>query len=381
MHITSKLTSSQTTIFTEMSALATQHNALNLGQGFPDYDPPSALLDLVKDAIDDHKHQYAPMAGVMALREVISQKVLHAYRQYVNPATEITITAGATQAIFTAITAFIHAGDEVIIFEPAYDSYRPSIELAGGKAVVYTMEASDFKINWNLVAAMLTSKTKMIIINTPHNPTGTILKADDMIQLSLIVKDTDIIILSDEVYEHLVYDGQSHESVLKYPELYQRSISVFSFGKTYHCTGWKVGYCIASEYLMNEIRKVHQWNVFSVNSFVQHALAVLMKDEQQYLSLPQFYQKKRDFFMEILKTTRLRPLKSEGTFFQLCDYSDISDLDDVDFAKEMTIIHGVACIPISVFYSDYRQDRLIRFCFAKTEELLTSAGVKLKQIS
>lgn len=380
MQITSKLSSSQTTIFTQMSALATQHQALNLGQGFPDYDPPSALLDLVKDAIDDHKHQYAPMAGVMVLREIISQKVLRAYGQYVNPTTEITITAGATQAIFTAITAFIHSGDEVIIFEPAYDSYRPSIELAGGKVVVYTMEAPDFKINWSLLAAMISTKTKMIIINTPHNPTGTILKDDDLLHLARIVRNTDIIILSDEVYEHLVYDGQPHESVLKYPELYQRSISVFSFGKTYHCTGWKVGYCIAPEYLMNEIRKVHQWNVFSINSFVQHALAVFMKDEQQYLSLPQFYQQKRDYFLEILKSTRLRPLKSEGTFFQLCDYSKISDLDDVAFAKEMTIKHGVACIPISVFYSDHRQDKLIRFCFAKTESLLSKAGLLLSKM-
>lgn len=363
-----------------MSALATQHQALNLGQGFPDYDPPSALLDLVKDAIDDHKHQYAPMAGVMVLREVITQKVLHAYGQYVKPTSEITFTAGATQAIFTAITALIHAGDEVIIFEPAYDSYRPSIELAGGKVVVYAMEAPDFKINWSLVAAMISPKTKMIIINTPHNPTGTILKADDLLHLARIVRDTDIIILSDEVYEHLVFDGQPHESVLKYPELYQRSISVFSFGKTYHCTGWKVGYCIAPEYLMNEIRKVHQWNVFSVNSFVQYALATFMKDEQQYLSLPQFYQQKRDFFLEILKTTRLQPLKSEGTFFQLCDYSEISDLDDVAFAKEMTVKHGVACIPISVFYSDYRQDKLIRFCFAKTENLLSKAGLLLSKM-
>lgn len=380
MQITSKLSSSQTTIFTEMSALATQHQALNLGQGFPDYDPPSALLDLVKDAIDDHKHQYAPMSGVMPLREVIAEKVFHAYGQYINPTSEITITAGATQAIFTAITTLVHLGDEVIIFEPAYDSYRPSIELAGGKAVVYTMEAPDFKINWSLVAAMISPKTKMIIINTPHNPTGTILKADDLIQLSHIVKDTDIIILSDEVYEHLVYDGQPHESVLKYPELYQRSISVFSFGKTYHCTGWKVGYCVAPEYLMNEIRKVHQWNVFSVNSFVQYALATFMKDEQQYLSLPQFYQQKRDFFLEILKTTRLQPLKSEGTFFQLSDYSEISDLDDVAFAKEMTVKHGVACIPISVFYSNIRQDKLIRFCFAKTENLLSKAGLLLSKI-
>ena len=381
MYITSKLTSSQTTIFTEMSALATQHQVLNLGQGFPDYDPPKALLDLVKNAIDDHKHQYAPMAGVMALREIIAQKVLHAYGQYVNPSTEITISAGATQAIFTAITAFIHLDDEVIIFEPAYDSYRPSIELAGGKTIVYTMEAPDFKINWTLLAAMISPKTKMIIINTPHNPTGTILKADDLLQLSRIVKDTDIIILSDEVYEHLVYDGLAHETVLKYPELFQRSISVFSFGKTYHCTGWKVGYCIGPEYLMKEIRKVHQWNVFSVNSFVQNALAAFMTDATQYLLLNQFYQQKRDFFLEILKTTRLRPLKSEGTFFQLCDYGDVSDLDDVAFAKEMTINHGVACIPISVFYSDHRQDKLIRFCFAKTEGLLTAAGEKLKQIS
>jgi len=364
-----------------MSALATQHKAFNLGQGFPDYDPPSALLDLVKDSICDHKHQYAPMAGVMALREIIAQKVLHAYGQYVHPSTEITITAGATQAIFTAITALVHAGDEVIIFEPAYDSYRPSIELAGGKAVVYTMEAPDFRINWSLLVAMICPKTKMIIINTPHNPTGTILKSDDLLQLSRIVKDTDIIILSDEVYEHLVYDDLAHESVLKYPELYQRSISVFSFGKTYHCTGWKVGYCIAPDYLMNEIRKVHQWNVFSVNSFVQQALSVFMKDEQQFLSLPQFYQQKRDYFLDILKDTRFRPLKSEGTFFQLCDYSNISPADDVIFAKEMTIKHGVACIPVSVFYTDNRQDYLVRFCFAKTERVLSSAGEKLKHIT
>jgi len=243
------------------------------------------------------------------------------------------------------------------------------------------MEAPDFKINWQLVAAMVSTKTKMIIINTPHNPTGTILKADDLLQLARIVKGTDIIILSDEVYEHLVYDGVPHESVMKYPELFQRSISIFSFGKTYHCTGWKVGYCIAPEYLMNEIRKVHQWNVFSVNSFVQYALAEFMEDEQQYLSLPQFYQQKRDYFYNILSSTRFKPLKSEGTFFQLCDYSDISDLDDVSFAKEITTKYGVACIPISVFYADKRQDKLIRFCFAKTEGLLKAAGEKLKQFS
>lgn len=380
MHITSKLSSAQTTIFTEMSALAIQHGALNLGQGFPDYDPPSTLLDLVVKYTRDHKHQYAPMAGVLALREKIAQKAGRAYGQYINPQTEITITAGATQAIFTAITALIHAGDEVIIFEPAYDCYRPTIELAGGKTVVYTMEAPDFKINWSLVSAMVTPKTRMIIINTPHNPTGTTLKAHDLQHLSQLVKDTDIIILSDEVYEHLVYDGVPHESVMKYPELFQRSISVFSFGKTYHCTGWKVGYCIAPEYLMNEIRKVHQWNVFSVNSFVQHALAEFMEDEQQYLAIPQFYQQKRDFFLDILKSTRFKAIKSASTFFQLCDYSDISDIDDVSFAKELTTKHGVACIPVSVFYTDKRQDKLIRFCFAKTESLLSNAGLLLSKI-
>ena len=380
MHITSKLSSAQTTIFTEMSALAIQHGALNLGQGFPDYDPPSTLLDLVVKYTRDHKHQYAPMAGVLALREKIAQKAGRAYGQYINPQTEITITAGATQAIFTAITALIHAGDEVIIFEPAYDCYRPTIELAGGKTVVYTMEAPDFKINWSLVSAMVTPKTRMIIINTPHNPTGTTLKANDLQHLSQLVKDTDIIILSDEVYEHLVYDGVPHESVMKYPELFQRSISVFSFGKTYHCTGWKVGYCIAPEYLMNEIRKVHQWNVFSVNSFVQHALAEFMEDEQQYLAIPQFYQQKRDFFLDILKSTRFKAIKSASTFFQLCDYSDISDIDDVSFAKELTTKHGVACIPVSVFYTDKRQDKLIRFCFAKTESLLSNAGLLLSKI-
>ncbi len=380
MHIISKLSSTQTNIFTEMSALAIQHGALNLGQGFPDYDPPAALLDLVVKYTRDHKHQYAPMAGVLALREIISQKIGKAYGQYINPQTEITITAGATQAIYTAITALVHTGDEVIIFEPAYDCYRPTIELAGGKTVVYTMEAPDFKINWSLVAAMVTAKTRMIIINTPHNPTGTVLKPEDLRQLAHIVKDTNIIILSDEVYEHLVYDGVTHESVLKYPELFQRSISIFSFGKTYHCTGWKIGYCIAPEYLMIEIRKVHQWNVFSVNSFVQYALAEFMEDERQYLSLPIFYQHKRDYFLNILSATRFKTIKSVGTFFQLCDYSDISDLDDVSFAKEMTIKHGVASIPVSVFYTDRRQDKLIRFCFAKTESLLTNAGLLLSKI-
>ncbi|MBC7885260.1 MAG: aminotransferase class I/II-fold pyridoxal phosphate-dependent enzyme [Saprospiraceae bacterium] len=374
MHIKSKLSSSTVTIFTAMSALATKHGALNLGQGFPDYDPPTELLGLVKKYIGAHKHQYAPMAGVLELREAISKKMSESYGQYVHPETDITITAGATQAIFTTITALVHPGDEVIIFEPAYDSYRPAIEIAGGKVVVYAMEPPDFKINWHLLSAMINSKTRMIIINTPHNPTGTILSEDDMKELSQIVRDTDIIILSDEVYEHLVFDGLSHESVLKYPELYQRSIAVFSFGKTYHCTGWKIGYCIAPEYIMKEIRRIHQWNVFCVNSFLQNALAEYLDTPEHYLMLKDFYQQKRDYFLEKLVNSRFQPLKSSGTYFQLCEYSNISSQDDVEFSRELISKYGVAGIPVSAFYTDKRQDRLIRFCFAKTESLLTNAS-------
>lgn len=380
MIIPSKLSFSQTTIFTEMSALAAKHNALNLGQGFPDYDPPAELLDLVKKYIDNHKHQYAPMAGVPALREMLAQKVAKSYDCCVNSESEITITAGATQAIYTAIAALVHPGDEVIVFEPSYDSYRPAIEIAGGKTVPYTMDGPEFKINWYLVSAMIRPETRMIIINTPHNPTGTILKEDDLIHLSRLVRDTDIIILSDEVYEHLVFDGQRHESVLLYPELFQRSIAVFSFGKTYHCTGWKVGYCVAPEYLMNEFRKVHQWNVFSVNSFIQYAMADFMATPDHYLLLGHYYQAKRDYFLDCMSGSGFKPLKTEGTFFQVCDYSTISDRDDVDFARQLTTNHGVACIPISVFYSAKRQDKLIRFCFAKTESMLMAAGKILGKI-
>lgn len=380
MIIPSKLSVSQTTIFTEMSALAAKHNALNLGQGFPDYDPPAELLDLVKKYIDKHKHQYAPMAGVPALREMLAQKVAKSYDCCVNSESEITITAGATQAIYTAIAALVHPGDEVIVFEPSYDSYRPAIEIAGGKTVPYTMDGPEFKINWYLVSSMIRPETRMIIINTPHNPTGTILKEDDLIHLSRLVRDTDIIILSDEVYEHLVFDGHRHESVLLYPELFQRSIAVFSFGKTYHCTGWKVGYCVAPEYLMNEFRKVHQWNVFSVNSFIQYAMADFMATPDHYLLLGQYYQAKRDYFLDCMSGSGFKPLKTEGTFFQVCDYSTISDRDDVDFARQLTTNHGVACIPISVFYSAKRQDKLIRFCFAKTESMLMAAGKILGKI-
>ena len=376
----SKLSSEQITIFTEMSALATKHNAINLGQGFPDYDPPFDLLDLVKKHLFDHKNQYAPMPGVLQLREVLSKKIFDDYLCYVNPATEITITAGATQAIFTAISAFIHANDEVIIVEPAYDSYRPAIEIAGGKAVIYTMLSPDFCINWSMVQALITDKTRMIIINTPHNPTGTTLKNKDLNMLTELVRDTDIIILSDEVYEHLIYDGAPHQSVMRYPELYSRSLAVFSFGKTFHATGWKLGYVAAPEYLMKEFRKVHQWNVFCVNSFIQYALTDYLTEKTHYEYLPEFYQKKRDYFNSILSKTPFIPLKSEGTFFQLADYSGISNLDDILFTREMATNHGIAAIPLSVFYSTQEDIKLIRFCFAKTEKLLDAAGSKLESI-
>ena len=363
-----------------MSALAAQYNAINLGQGFPNFEPPKPLLELVNYYVNNAKNQYAPMAGLMALREAISIKILMSYGRYVHPEHEVTITAGATQAIFTIITALIHTKDEVIIFEPAYDSYRPAIEISGGKAVVYAMESPEFKINWNLVAAMITPMTKMIIINTPHNPTGTILKSDDMQKLSQVVKNTDIIILSDEVYEHLIFDTNKHESILNYSELYERSIAVFSFGKTFHCTGWKVGYCVAPSYLMHEFRNIHQWNVFSVNSFIQHALADFLKDSIHFEGLPDFYQQKRDYFKDKMEGSKFQFLKSDGTFFQLCDYSNISNLEDVVFTKELTIKYGVASIPLSVFYTDRRQNHIIRFCFAKTNEMLSNAADILKSI-
>ena len=380
MILRSKLASEQVTIFTEMSALANLHGAINLGQGFPNYDPPAKLTSLIDFYIGQSKHQYAPMAGVIELRKAISKKNYDSYDIFNSPDDEITITAGATQAIFTAITAFVHTGDEVIIFEPAYDSYRPSILIAGGRPVIYALEGPDFAIDWDLVSKLVTSKTKMIIINTPHNPTATILKEKDLESLSAIVKGTEIIVLSDEVYEHLVFDGKDHQSILKYPELYSQSIAVFSFGKTYHCTGWKIGYCIAPSNITKEFRKVHQWNVFSVNSFLQYALADFISDHSDHKQLPHFYGQKRNLFLHGIKSSRFTPLHSQGSFFQLCDYSNISDLDDVDFAKELIIKHGVACIPISVFYSDQRQQNIVRFCFAKTEDTLVQAAKILSKV-
>ena len=380
MHIQSKLPTVGTTIFTVMSQLAVEHNAINLGQGFPNFDCHPKLKELVNHHLQNGKNQYVHMAGLPKLRERISEKINHSYGKAVDSNLEITVTAGATQALFTAIAAFVSPGDEVIIFDPAYDSYRPSVEVMGAKAVAYALTGPDFKINWDEVKSLINSKTKMIVINSPHNPIGKILFKEDLLELQKIAIDHDLIVLSDEVYEHLVYDGEQHESVLRYDELYKRSLIVFSFGKTFHNTGWKVGYCIAPPNLTAEFRKVHQFNVFCVNSFVQYGLADFLEDKEQYLSLGSFYQEKRNILSDALSTSRLKAIDCEGTYFQLYDYSAISDESDTEFAKRITKELGVASIPLSVFYSEPVENRCIRLCFAKTKDNLEAAAERLAKI-
>lgn len=378
--IHSKLPSVGTTIFTTMSALAKEHNAINLSQGFPDFNPHPALIGEVEKAMRSGFNQYAPMAGYIPLREKIAEKVESLYSQGIDPESEITITAGATQAIFTAILSVIREDDEVILFAPAYDCYAPAIELAGGKAIYYDLEAPDYKVNWRDVKRLINQRTKMMVINTPHNPSGSTLKAADMAELQKITQATDIIILSDEVYEHIIFDGEEHQSVLRYPKLAERSFVVSSFGKTYHNTGWKVGYCIAPRNLMTEFRKVHQFNVFSVNSVAQVAFAEILSRKELYLELNAFYQQKRDFFRQAIQASRFKPLKCEGTYFQLVSYSRISSERDVEFVCRMTKDMGVAAIPISVFYRHHIDNSVIRFCFAKGEDTLKRAADMLAKV-
>lgn len=380
MKFTSKLPATGTTIFTVMSALANKHKAINLGQGFPDFDCEAPLRQLVTKYVNDNKNQYCPMPGLLALRQSISDKIDRSYGIPINPATEICITAGATQALFTAITAFVHAGEEVIIIEPAYDSYVPSIQIAGGIPRSYQMSYPDYSIDWNQIASMVNDRTRMIIINTPHNPTGTVLEASDLLALENIVANKDIIVLSDEVYEHLIYDEQQHQSVLRFPNLFQQSLAVFSFGKTFHSTGWKMGYCVGPEPLMQEFKKVHQWNVFCVNSFTQYALAEHLQDPETYEQLPAFFQQKRDYLTNSLANTPLIPKVSKGTFFQLFNYEQISNMEDAEFAKYLTTEIGVAAIPLSPFYSKPTGDKVIRLCFAKKESTLAAAADRLRQL-
>jgi methionine transaminase len=376
--IHSKLPHIGTTIFTTMTNLAIQYNAVNLGQGFPDFEMSDQLTALVNEAMQKGHNQYSHMAGLPILRERIAQKVQSLYNTVINPDTDITITPGGTYAIYTALTTVLQPGDEVIVFEPAFDSYLPNIEINGAKPVLIPLQFPSYSIDWELVRKNITPKTKMIMLNTPHNPTGSVLSKSDMEQLRSIVNNTGIFILSDEVYEHLIFDGIQHESILHYPDLYQRSFVCFSFGKTYNCTGWKMGYCIAPAALMNEYRKVHQFNCFSCNHPVQHALAEFIQQPQHYLQLGTMVQQKRDYFQQLMAPTKFKPLPSYGSYFQLYGYDDISDENEYDFAVRLTKEYGVTAIPVSVFYKKEVNNKVLRFCFAKKEGTLEQAAERLK---
>ncbi|HVA98709.1 MAG TPA: methionine aminotransferase [Bacteroidia bacterium] len=378
--IANKLPGVGTTIFTIMSKLATEHNAINLSQGFPDFSCSEELIALVHKYMQKGFNQYAPMPGIMPLREIISEKTKTLYGTEYNPETEITITAGATQAIYTAISAIIREDDEVIIFEPAYDCYQPAIALNGGKTIYVPLSAPDYHINWQEVKKLVSHRTKMIIINSPHNPTGTVLSKKDLLQLEAMVKNTDIIILSDEVYEHIIFDKQEHQSVARFPDLANRSFIVSSFGKTFHTTGWKMGYCIAPKNLMAEFRKVHQFLVFSCNTPVQYALAEFLQNKKNYLELGNFYQQKRDLFNKNVTKSRFTLLPSAGTYFQLLGYKNISKEKDTALAKRITTEFGVASIPVSAFYHEPENHYVLRFCFAKTTETIEKAAEILCRI-
>ena len=378
--LASRLPNVGTTIFTVMSALAAERGAVNLGQGFPDFDCDARIVEAVSRAMRDGHNQYPPMAGVAPLRDAIARKIEAIHGRAYDPVTEITVTAGATQALLTTILATVHPGDEVIVLEPTYDSYVPSIELAGGKPVFVALEAPDYAIDFEKLARAITPRTRLMLINTPHNPTGRVWHASDMRRLEAIVRDTNVLILSDEVYEHMVYDGAPHESVARYPELAQRSFVVSSFGKTFHVTGWKVGYVAAPAALTAEFRKVHQFNVFTVNTPMQMGLADYLGDRAPYVELPAFYQRKRDFFREGLANTRFKLLPCEGTYFQCVDYSGISDLPEAEFSKWLTTEIGVAAIPVSAFYHEPRESGVVRFCFAKREATLATALERLARL-
>lgn len=380
MPITSKIPQTGTTIFTVMSALAAQHKAINLSQGFPDFESSAKLIELVSEAMKKGYNQYAPMAGVLSLREILSEKIGSLHGANYHPESEITVTAGATQAIFTIISAFVKPGEEVIVFKPAYDCYEPAIQLNGGKVVTVQLQAPDFAVDWKHVKNLIGSKTRMVIINTPNNPSGTVFSENDMRQLESILRDTDMVLLSDEVYEHLVFDGKQHQSAARFPGLMERAFIVSSFGKTFHNTGWKVGYCVAPAALMHIFRQVHQFNVFCVNHPLQIALAEYLKRPENYLYLDEFYQQKRDFFTRQIESSRFKVLPCQGTYFQLLDYSAITDEKDTDFAVRLTKERGLASIPVSVFNERQLDQKILRFCFAKKERTLLEATEILNAI-
>lgn len=378
--IPSKLSNIGTSIFAIMSQLANEHGAINLSQGFPDFDCSDKLKDLVSHYMKKGYNQYAPMPGIMPLREVIAEKTESLYSALYNPDTEITVTAGATEALYSAISAFVREGDEVIVFEPAYDSYVPAILLNGGAPIYGRLSGSDFRINWDETQKIVNQRTRMIIINSPHNPTGSALTAEDMKRLEKITTNTNIIILSDEVYEHIIFDKKEHQSICRFPKLTERSLVISSFGKTFHTTGWKMGYCLAPENLMSEFRKAHQFVVFAVNTPIQYAVTDFLKNKNNYNNLHNFYQQKRDYFNCALKTSRFKITPSSGTYFQLLDYSTISDEKEMDFAIRLTKEYKVASIPVSVFYHKKTENRVLRFCFAKGEDTMDKAAEILCKI-
>ena len=377
-----KLPKVGTTIFTVMSQLAAEHGAVNLGQGFPDFAVPQSLVDELDRAMRAGHNQYAPMTGVAPLRQAIAEKVLRCYGREVDPDTEITVTSGATEALFNAIHAVVRPGEEVIVLDPAYDSYEPAIDLAGARAVHVPLDPQTFAVDWDRVRAAVTPKTRLLIVNSPHNPSGAMFDQADIRALAALLEGTGIYLISDEVYEHIVFDGRRHESILRYPELAARAFVVSSFGKTYHCTGWKIGYAIAPPALSAEFRKVHQYNVFCTFAPAQHAFAAMIRQEpEHYEQLGAFYQEKRDRFREQLLGTKFKPLPVPGGYFQLVDYSAVSDLPDAEFVKWLTVEHGVTAIPLSPFYeTPPAGQRLARLCFAKSEATLDAAIARLKTL-
>jgi len=376
----SKLPDVGLTIFSVMTKLSNDYDAINLSQGFPDFDVHSDLVNLVNKYMRSGHNQYAPMQGVLILREMIAEKVMELYNAVYDPVSEITVTSGATEALFAAIAAVVHKGDEVIVLEPAFDSYVPAIELNGGIPVYVKFRFPEYRIDWDEVKQAVTSKTRLIILNSPHNPTGAVLSGDDIAALKHIVIDTEILILSDEVYEHIIFDRIRHESIARYPELLSRSFVISSFGKTYHTTGWKIGYCLAPAALSKEFQKVHQFLTFASNTPIQFAYAEFMRNKDVYLNLSTFYQQKRDRFLKLIEKSRFKPIPCHGTYFQMLDYSEISDESDMEFSKRLIIEHGVASIPPSVFYHQKDDHNVLRFCFAKKDETLDKAAEKLCKI-
>lgn len=376
----SKLPDVGTTIFTVMSRLANEHGAINLSQGFPDFDCDPALVETVARHMREGHNQYAPMQGVLALRQAIADKIERLYGRRYDPETEITVTSGGTEGLFDAITTFVHPGDEVVVIEPCYDSYVPAIRLAGGTPVFASLRFPDYRIDWQDVKAALSPRTRLLMVNSPHNPTGTVLARDDLRELTALVDGTDIIVVSDEVYEHVIFDGLDHESVARLPQLAERSCIVGSFGKTYHTTGWKIGYLAAPRALSVELQKVHQFVTFASNTAIQHAYAEFLRRKETWADLPAFYQGKRDTFLQLIDGSRFRPIPCKGTYFQLLDYSSITNESDRDFAMRLLKDHGVASIPPSAFLYKDAGGPVLRFCFAKKAETLERAAERLRRV-